>query len=760
MPVVIGNGTWLPDADGTWGEVANWGSAFPANGVGASANFSTVNITADRTVTLDRTRAIGSLAFGDVSGAQNWTVVSADGSSLILDTGTTSASTVTVSQNTATLALPLEGERGLTKAGVGTLVLAGGGTLSGTLSIDSGNTTSAQGAVRIAHPDAIADVTTIQIRNNNAGSSTLELSAALGDIASPASVSVAGRNVGVAAIRNLSGENTLGPVSIQIGGTNYVFQSDAGVLGIGGLTSGASGARTATFSGAGGFSVSGVISNGSAADGISLVKNGAGRLVLGSASTFTGNVTIGGGTLSVLEPAALYAGAWNNTAVLAVSTGGVLELDRWGYGIANATYRTQALGGLSYNPARFVINGGTVRFTGGAAGAPQNPAEAPYGPGFTLGAAGATLEAAKAGDGWTVKNDSRGTGAIVSSAGGTLTLTGIGDGIWDKVLPGTGGLITAGPGVWTLTQANTYAGVTGVPAGTLRVDGATAAGAVTVQSGATLGGAGTLGGPTTVLSGGILAPGSGGVGTLRFSGNLTLAAGSITRIEIDSVAGTRDQVNVTGALALGGALEVSLAGSNIAVGDSFALFAAGSRSGAFSSVSLPALPLGRGWDASTLATDGVLRVVAVALPDYAAWAVRQSLPAGVSAAADDADGDGLANAFEWLLGGDPLASDSAARLPQVARRALAVSEYPAAVEGRTYLTLTARVRRERAGVTLIPEGATTLDGLGLPAAAAAVVPLGVPVAEGDFDVLTYVFTTPVEDSPTRGAFMRLRAVLQ
>jgi len=80
--------------------------------------------------------------------------------------------------------------------------------------------------------------------------------------------------------------------------------------------------------------------------------------------------------------------------------------------------------------------------------------------------------------------------------------------------------------------------------------------------------------------------------------------------------------------------------------------------------------------------------------------------------------------------------------------------------GKSGLRLTARVRRERAGVTLIPKGATTLDGLGLPAAAAAVVPLGVPVAEGDFDVLPYVLTTPVEDSPTRGAFMRLRAVLQ
>ncbi len=760
MPVVIGNGTWLPDADGSWGDVVNWSGAFPANGVGASANFSTVNITADRTITLDRTRAIGSLAFGDVSGAQNWTLVSTDGASLILDTGTTTATTVTVNQNTAVLALPLEGERGLTKGGNGTLVLAGGGTLAGTLNIDSESTSVAQGVVRVAHPDAISDVTAIQIRNNNSGSSTLELSGALGDMATAAAVSLAGRNATVPAIRNLSGFNTLGPVTIQIGGSNYLFQSDAGILALGGVTSNATGARALTFAGAGDISVGGVIANGNASTGVSLTKTGAGRLVLGAANTFTGNITLGGGTLSVLEPAALYAGAWNNTAVLTVNSGAVLELDRWGYGIADPTYRTQALGGLSYNPARFIINGGTVRFTGGAAGAPQNPAEAPYGPGFTIGASGATLEAAKADDTWTVKNDSRGSGNIVSSAGGALTLTGTGSGIWDKVLPGAGGLIKTGAGVWTLTQANTYTGATNVQAGTLRVEGSTAAGAVSVQSGATLAGTGTLGGPTTVLSGGILAPGSGGVGTLRFSGNLTLAAGSITRIEIDPVSATRDQVNVTGALGLGGALEVSLVGGSVAVGDSFPIFTAGTRSGAFSSSSFPALPPGRGWDGSTLATDGVLRVVAVAIPDFAAWAAQQSLPGGASSATDDADADGLANAFEWLLGGDPLAPDSAARRPQVAIRSLAAAEYPAAVEGRTYLTLGARVRRERPGVTLIPEGAVALDGLGLPEAAAAVVPLGAPIADGDFDLMTYVFTTPIEDSPTRSAFMRLRAVLE
>ncbi len=760
MPVVIGNGTWLADADGAWDTLANWSSSFPANGVGASANFSTLDITADRVVTLDRTRALGALSFGDASGAQNWTLSAVAGSSLILDTGTTASPTVAVNQNTATLSVPLEGDRGFTKTGNGTLVLAAGGSLAGTLNIDSESASAAQGVVRVAHPDAISDVSAIQIRNNNSGSSTLELGGALGDMATAATVSLAGRNNAVPAIRNLSGFNTLGPVTIQIGGSTYQLQSDAGILALGGVTSNASGARAVTFSGAGDIEVEGAIANGNASTGVSVVKTGAGRLVLGAANTFTGNVTVNGGTLSVLEPAALYSNAWNNTAVLAVNSGGVLEIDRWGYGIAHATYRTQALGGLSYNPARFVINGGTVRFTGGAAGAPQNPAEAPYGPGFTIGASGATLEAAKVGDTWTVKNDTRAGSAIVSSASGTLTLTGVGDGVFDKLLPGAGGLVKTGPGVWTLTQANTYSGATNVQAGTLRVEGSTASGAVTVQSGATLAGTGTVGGPATVLPGGILAPGSGGVGTLTFSGNLTLAADSITRIELNPAAAARDQVNVAGTLALGGTLEVALLDGAVAVGDAFPVFSAGTRAGAFSAYILPSLASGLGWDTATLAADGTLRVVAVAVPDYASWAATQSLPSEASAATDDADGDGLANALEWVLGAEPLVSDSAARSPQVALRPLTAAEYPAAIEGRTYLTLSARVRRERPGATLVPEGAATLEGLGLPSAAAAVTPLGAPVADGDFDLLTYVFTTPVEDSPTRSAFLRFRVVLE
>jgi fibronectin-binding autotransporter adhesin len=213
--------------------------------------------------------------------------------------------------------------------------------------------------------------------------------------------------------------------------------------------------------------------------GAGLNKSGNALLSLSAANTYTGNTTINGGTLALTNGGSIYNAGYNNAAVLTVQNGGVLELDKWGYGPGAG----QSLGGLDYNPARFIINGGTVRCTGGAAAAPTSPSESSYGPGFTIGALGATLDAAKASDTWTVKNDSRGYGPIASTAGGLLTLTGVGDGVFDKVLGGTGGVLKTGAGTWTLNLASTYTGNTVVSNGTLLVSGSIASTNVTVAAG-------------------------------------------------------------------------------------------------------------------------------------------------------------------------------------------------------------------------------------------------------------------------------------
>lgn len=95
-----------------------------------------------------------------------------------------------------------------------------------------------------------------------------------------------------------------------------------------------------------------------------------------------------------------------------------------------------------------------------------------------------------------------------------------------------------GAGTTTLTGDSTYTGPTTVSAGTLLVDGSLANSAITVADGAMLGGTGVIGSPsTTILSGGHLSPGNalGSAGSLAFTGNLTLNAGSFLDFQLGEI---------------------------------------------------------------------------------------------------------------------------------------------------------------------------------------------------------------------------------
>ena len=305
-----------------------------------------------------------------------------------------------------------------------------------------------------------------------------------------------------------------------------------------------------------------------------LVKTGPGTMVVTAANDNKGNVTVSGGTFRIATGASLFHGGYNNTAVLTVNNGGTLELDRWGYGTGGDN---MSLGGLDYNPARFVLDGGTVKFTGGAAGAPTNPAESPYGPGFTIGAAGATLDAAKPGDTWTVKYDSRGIAPVASNAGGTLTLTGVGDGVLDKELGGAGGLNKTGPGTWALARNTTHSGVTSVSEGLLLANAVHSGGLIVVSAAGTLGGNGTVGN-VEIASGGVLAPGA-SAGHLTVN-NLVLGAGSVLDFELGAPTQVQDPGSdflvVNDTLTLGGTLNIiALPGFGAPVaGDSWLLMTA------------------------------------------------------------------------------------------------------------------------------------------------------------------------------------------
>ena len=68
----------------------------------------------------------------------------------------------------------------------------------------------------------------------------------------------------------------------------------------------------------------GIISDGSGAGRARLVKQGAGRLTLGGANTYTGETTVNGGTLAIANNSAL--GSETGSLGTTVNPDGILEL--------------------------------------------------------------------------------------------------------------------------------------------------------------------------------------------------------------------------------------------------------------------------------------------------------------------------------------------------------------------------------------------------------------------------------------------------
>ncbi|MET3912647.1 autotransporter-associated beta strand protein [Bradyrhizobium sp. S3.3.6] len=286
--------------------------------------------------------------------------------------------------------------------------------------------------------------------------------------------------------------------------------------------------------------VSGVISDGGAGGGAggSLVKVGAGTLILSGINTYTGATAVNGGTLEV-------SGSIASTSSATAGPGGVLQVDNGG-----------ALG-----TAPVALSGGSLRtnFNGTFANSIT----------FSAGALSSLTAAA----GTQVMLT--GPASIASGATaqfGSLTDT---------------GTVVFQPGSGTIAPSAEMV----VAGGKLIVNGSLADAAMsTVNSGATLGGTGTLGN-TTVASGGTFAPGNGTAGSsMTVAGNLAFQSGALYLVSLNAT--NSSLASVTGTSTLDGSVGVSVAAGTTLAKKYTILTAAGGVSGSFTDVATLGLPAG------------------------------------------------------------------------------------------------------------------------------------------------------------------------
>jgi len=282
-----------------------------------------------------------------------------------------------------------------------------------------------------------------------------------------------------------------------------------------------------------------------------LVKSGTGTLTLALTNAYTGPTTINAGTLNFTPAGNLTTGQLPAASPVILAPASTLDLTGLSQTIASLASLTGSGGGL-------LTNSGTNAVT------------------LIL---------------------SNNTPATVTFSGtladaGTNPLTLIKAGTYTQILAGT----------------SSYTGPTTVTAGSLLINGPLAGtGPLTVNG--LLGGTGRLTGSALIENGATLAPGVAGTGTLTFSNNLTLVAGSKTILTLTHGQPVNNTLTVLGTANWGGTLILTNPAAPLQAGDTFTLWNAPAASGGFAALSLPPLTPGLYWNTNTLKTTGQLSVL-------------------------------------------------------------------------------------------------------------------------------------------------------
>jgi autotransporter-associated beta strand protein len=499
------SGTWTNlvngNASGTWSTAANWNNGIVANGADSTADFSTLNITTNSTVTVDITPTIGNLIFGDTAPdstqATNWVLT---GGTLTLQVSS-GVPTITANNGTNIISTVLAGTMGFNKAGAGIIRLNGANniTLSSNININAGilqvgnanalGATTPNGSATLSNAVVIAPGATIQalptiqpnLHPTYVGGTGV--GGTQGAIYADLSSQAQNQNNTRYCIGLLTAASPAvimtNDTTIRVDGTN--IEALGSVMLIGHITTS--------------NAITGHIANDT---NITLTKTGTGRLSIDPATGYSGgnihvaqgglrfgnnNDILGFQTVTVDAGTRLQCGNVSslNSANSTIVLNDQLDID------ANPTVTTvgaQVIGYLSGSSSGYITNGG-------------------------LGAAQASM--------LTIG----GTNGSTTTFSGTIV----------KTVDGSVGLrIQNTNSTLKLTGANTYQGVTIINAGTLLVNGShIGVGGYTVASGATLGGLGTISAAVTDNGGTILAGDpSSPDGTLAISNNITgTSSGSI-----------------------------------------------------------------------------------------------------------------------------------------------------------------------------------------------------------------------------------------
>ncbi len=140
-PLHATDGVWTnATGNANWSATASWSGGIIASGTDAIADFSTLDITAARTITVNGNYTVGSLKFADTTASHNWTLASSSTFALTLETSTGSAPTISVANQILVLSARLAGTQGFTLSGGGALRLTNtASTLTGGITLLSGS---------------------------------------------------------------------------------------------------------------------------------------------------------------------------------------------------------------------------------------------------------------------------------------------------------------------------------------------------------------------------------------------------------------------------------------------------------------------------------------------------------------------------------------------------------------------------------------------------------------------------------------------